>query len=124
MLRTAAAAALLSLCLTACSNHEDRSKIGSSSSSKLEKIGKYDQTWPKAYDRTRCSDWLREMSLHQRFVFSAQMLKELREVSDYPDDYDVKRFQRKVGKVCLSSPKQRIVDMAVGVWTSDYVMDG
>lgn len=66
-------------------------------------IGKYQQTWTKAYADTTCTDWNGAMDDHQRFVMAADMLYATRKkqgADALPPDDMVSGFESGIQSVC------------------------
>lgn len=65
---------------------------------------KFDQTWPKNYASTTCSEWNAQMDDHQQFVAAADMLVGARKLDGgktLPSDALIRNFQGGVTTACI-----------------------
>lgn len=80
---------------------------GGESSAGSEPIaaGKYDQTWPKSYSSTTCTEWGDEMTEHEQWVAAADMLTGARNKGDggagVAPDYLVDTFRGGIDTACV-----------------------
>lgn len=122
------AAAVLSLGILAFGGCASSGDAPSSSGDKAaprataKKPGKYDQTWPKPYGKTTCSQWTNKLDQHENFVAAADMLVGARSVDDegagLPDDDLVEEFRDAITTACVV-PSMVITDVAVGVYLTE-----
>jgi len=85
-------------------------------------VGKYEQTWQTPYGSTRCSQWLNDMTVHQRFVASADMLSGARSNDGgqgvAPDGL-VHRFAVDITDTCHAARARPITEIAVGIYLTE-----
>lgn len=109
---------LTGLCLAACSQSaaDPTDFLGPTPE---PTIGKYEQTWKKPYENTRCGDWRRRMDDHQRFVMAGDMLLTLwqNEGADaFPEDSVITAFAQGISNACKGAGvtlKLKVPEVAV-----------
>jgi hypothetical protein len=95
-------------------------------------IGKYEQTWLKAYGDTTCADWVNEMDAHQQFVMAADMLLTLQRAdvpsAPIPPDEQIDRFASAITTSCEGPGAElgvKITEVAASLYTlSDDLKPG
>ena len=97
---------------------------GSHSRPRWMKLGKFDQTWKKSYAKTKCDEWLNDMTQRQNFVGAADMLVGARKVDGgptLPSDSLIKRFRDEITSVCQTDYgySQPLSDMAIFVYLGE-----
>jgi len=97
---------------------------GSHAKPRWRKLGKFDQTWKKSYGKTKCDEWLNDMTQRQNFIAAADMLVGSQEVdggTGLPSDSLIKRFRDDITSVCETDYgySQPLTDMAVFVYLTD-----
>ena len=82
---------------------------------------KYEQTWPKNYADTTCSDWNDTLDDHQQWVAAADMLTGAQKTdggSDVPGDSLIDTFRDGITTACVI-PSQSLTDIGVGLYISE-----
>ncbi|WP_248582558.1 hypothetical protein [Nocardioides sp. InS609-2] len=86
-------------------------------------VGKYEQTWPRAYSETTCDDWADEMTGQQHFAAAADMLTSARNKIDggegLPPDSLIERFQSDIASTCQIEGTLTITDAVYVVYNDD-----
>ena len=76
----------------------------SSSGSTATTSNKYEQTWPKNYDQTTCTEFNEQMTAQQKFAAAADMLTSARNKGDggtgLPSDELIRQFQDDINEAC------------------------
>ena len=95
---------------------------GVSTSSSSSSTTKYDQTWPKSYSNTTCTEWNSDMTSQQQFAAAADMLTGARNKGDggtgLPADAMISDFQLGLTTVCVV-PSLSLAEVGAGLYLSE-----
>ncbi|MCS5496296.1 hypothetical protein NY547_03465 [Cnuibacter physcomitrellae] len=96
-----------------------RSSVSSSQSSS---VSKYDQSWPKSYSNTTCTEWNSDMTAAQQFAAAADMLTGARNKGDggegLPPDSMISDFQSGVTTACVV-PSMSLAEVGAGLYLTE-----
>lgn len=121
--------AALAMAVAACAPQTQSPEEAAASASRMaEAMGtatspasKYEQTWPKQYSDTLCTDWQISMSHTQRWAAAGDILTAARNKVDggtgLPPEYLVTRFAGDITQGCSANIEgYTILDVAYGIY--------
>jgi hypothetical protein len=81
--------------------------------------GGLEQTWPESYGTTTCREWVGEMTPHERWIASTEILMHAQRgdgATSPPAEAQIETFRREITKTCRHEKAGRLADVGLGVY--------